>query len=338
MLRVSRTLLPMHPVEGDLINLRMPSQLKVSVIVPIYNGERFVESCCNQLAIQTLSEIEIILVDDGSTDGTGALCDEMQARYPNVRAVHQQNAGVSAARNCGVRLARGKYVAFVDVDDEYEPDMLEFEYDMAVSTGADVACLDSVSPNPDETVLLKGPERALECLLGKRIKMSCCNKLFKKELVATEPFPNGIRIHEDFAALYSILGSIETVACRNAEKYHYIHREGSSSKADVFIEKYFDGVNVIDGIVKDVEMRWPKLSEIAIARQAMVYLRISKIYWLRGAPLDFRERINAMKMYLENVPKRLVRKWFTRNDMIRLSLYLHCFPLFLLLVKTIDRN
>ena len=311
---------------------------KVSVVVPIYNGEQFVKECCAQLANQTLSDIEIILVNDGSTDKTRALCDEEQERRSNVTVIHQANEGVSVARNRGAEIARGEYVAFVDVDDGFEPDMLEFEYDMAVSAEADVVCLDPVVSDPDEVVLLKGARSAVELLIRKKISMSCCNKLFKKELVAAGPFPVGTRIHEDLAALYSILGNAETVACRNVEKYHYVHREGSSSKAEVFTEKYFDGVDVIDGIVRDVETRWPTLSEAARARQAMVYLRISKIYWLRGAPLECRERIDAMRARLESVSKKLVKKWFIRNDVIRLFLYLRCFPLFLLLIRTVDTN
>lgn len=311
---------------------------KVSVVVPIFNGEQFVKDCCAQLASQTLSDIEIILVDDGSTDMTGALCDEEQRRRPNVTAIHQMNEGVSVARNRGAEMARGEYVAFVDVDDGFEPDMLEFEYDMAASAGADVVCLDPVASDPDEVVLLKGARSAVELLLEKKIGMSCCNKLFKRELVAAGPFPAGIRIHEDLAALYSTLCMANIVVCRNARKYHYIHREGSSSKASVFSEKYFDGVDVIDRIVSDVATRWPDLSEVAEARRAMVYLRISKIYWLRGAPIEHRERIGRIKKYLRSVPKGLVDKWFIRNDAIRLALYRHCFPLFVLLVRTVDRN
>ena len=144
------------------------SRPKVSVVVPIYNGEQFVDSCCEQLASQTLTEIEVILVDDGSTDSTGSLCDAAQDYFSFVVAVHQEHAGVSAARNRGISLAQGEYIAFVDVDDEFEPDMLEFEYDLAISTGADVVCLDLISSDPDETVFFEGPERALECLLDKK--------------------------------------------------------------------------------------------------------------------------------------------------------------------------
>lgn len=318
--------------------LELQSSPKVTVVVPIYNGEQFVNSCCSQLFAQTLREIEIVLVDDGSNDRTGKLCDEIQCRCPSVVVIHQENAGVSAARNKGAMLARGEYVAFLDVDDEYDSDMLESEYNIAVATDADVVCLDPVSINPNETVLLDGPQRAIEYLLSKRIGMSCCNKLFKKELVATGPFPVGTRIHEDFAALYSVFCSVSVVACKNLTKYHYVHREGSSSRARNFSEKYFDAIDVIDGIAGDIKRRWPALSEVAEARRAMVYLRISKIYWLRGAPVEHRKRISKIKEYLRALPNNLVRRWFIRNDVIRLLLYLHCFPLFLLLIKTVDTN
>lgn len=312
---------------------------RISVIVPVYNAECFIEDCCRQLQEQTISSnIEVILVDDGSSDRSFSLCDKAQKMYQNVTALRQDHQGVSAARNLGIRFARGEYVAFVDVDDKYDSDMLEAELGIATLTGAEVVCMDAVSQDPRETVTLDGAQEAIGCLLRNRIEVSCWNKLFSREIIPSDPFPVGVRVYEDFYALYSVFTHVKKVACRNIVKYHYVRRAGSSSRTSVFTEKYFDGLDVADSIAGDVAERFPSLQGVAEARKALLYLRISKLYWLRGAPRAHRERIDYVRRYLSKVPKNLIREYFSRNDRIRLTLYLCCFPLFRLMVKTIDTN
>lgn len=312
---------------------------RISVIVPVYNAECFIEDCCRQLQGQTISsQIEVILVDDGSTDRSLSLCDKVQKTYQNVIALRQDHQGVSAARNLGVRFARGEYVAFVDVDDRYDSDMLETELGIAVATGADVVCMDAVSQDPQETVVLDGAQEAIGCLLRNRIEVSCWNKLFSRAVIPPDPFPVGVRVYEDLHALYSIFIHVRNVACRNIVKYHYVRRAGSSSRTKVFTEKYFDGLDVADSIAGDIKERFPGLQGAAEARKALLYLRISKLYWLRGAPRAYRERIDYVRRYLSKVPRNLIREHFSRNDRIRLTLYLHCFPVFRFMVKTIDTN
>ena len=111
----------------------------ISVIVPIYNVEPYLGECLDSLCGQTLRNIEIIGVDDGSTDGSGALLDEYAAKDKRIIAVHQKNAGVSAARNAGMHLAKGEYLAFVDGDDWMDADFLQKLYTMAQEYGADIA-------------------------------------------------------------------------------------------------------------------------------------------------------------------------------------------------------
>lgn len=312
---------------------------RISVIVPVYNAECFIEDCCRQLQGQTISSnIEVILVDDGSSDRSFSLCDKAQKKYQNVTALRQDHQGVSAARNLGIRSARGEYVAFVDVDDKYDSDMLEAELEIAVATGADVVCMDAVSQDPQETVVLDGAQEAIGCLLRNRIEVSCCNKLFSRAVIPPDPFPVGVRVYEDLYALYSVFTHVKKVACRNIVKYHYVRRAGSSSRTKVFSEKYFDGLDVADSIAGDTKERFPSLQGVAEARKALLYLRISKLYWLRGAPRAYRKRIDCVRRYLSKVPNNLVRQYFSRNDRIRFALYLRCLPLFRLMVKTIDTN
>ena len=109
----------------------------ISVIVPVYNVEKYLRQCLDSVLAQTYRELEIILVDDGSTDGSGAICDEYATRDSRIKVVHQQNGGLSSARNAGLDLATGEYVAFVDSDDYIHETMLELLYQALVENNAD---------------------------------------------------------------------------------------------------------------------------------------------------------------------------------------------------------
>lgn len=115
-----------------------PEQRKVSVIVPVYNSEKYLHECVLSLQKQTLSEIEIWLIDDGSTDASGRICDELAADDARIHVIHKQNEGAGLARNAGLAAAHGEYVAFVDSDDTVAFDMLEILYTEAKASGADM--------------------------------------------------------------------------------------------------------------------------------------------------------------------------------------------------------
>lgn len=310
---------------------------KVSVIVPVYNGERFVNGCCAQLVCQTLKGMEIIFIDDGSTDQSGALIDNCAEQYENVFALHQANMGVSAARNNGIAHASGVYIGFVDVDDEVDPDMFEALFEYADEEQLDVVCMDAIGDAGEKTVF-SDQRQWMSALFRADIRISACNKLFRRDLLQGKGFPEGKRIHEDLWAVYQALSAAESVGAIYLNKYHYIHRENSSSQARIFTEKYFDAVEIADWIYADAVRRFPDLQELAEARRAKTYLRITKIFYLRGAPVNHQKRILEMRRYLKSLPKRRLSTYFVRNDVIRYCLYLYTRPLFLLLLKTIDRN
>lgn len=115
-------------------------EYNVSVIVPIYNGEKYLERCLESILAQTLTGLEIILVDDGSKDTSGTICDYYAAKQENIKVIHKQNAGLTAAWKTGVTMATGQFVGFVDCDDYIDADMFEILFDKAMNTGADIVC------------------------------------------------------------------------------------------------------------------------------------------------------------------------------------------------------
>ena len=111
---------------------------KISVIIPVYNAEQYLRKCLDSVVSQTFRDIEIICVDDGSTDGSGAILDEYAAKDNRIVVIHQANAGVAAARNTGLKSAQGEYLAFLDSDDAYNPQLCELAYNRACQSGADI--------------------------------------------------------------------------------------------------------------------------------------------------------------------------------------------------------
>ena len=127
---------------------KMADKPFISIIVPVYNVEKYLRECLDSLCKQTLKEMEIILIDDGATDGSGAILDEYAARDDRIRVLHKKNAGVAAARNDGIRLAKGEWLAFVDSDDWLSPDMYEKAYAAVKNTDVDILYFDAVKSFP----------------------------------------------------------------------------------------------------------------------------------------------------------------------------------------------
>ena len=179
---------------------------KVSVIVPIYNAEKYIHKCIQSLLDQTYKNLEIILVDDGSTDHCPQICDEYAAEYQRVRAIHQKNTGVSGARSHGLELATGTKIAFVDSDDWIHPSMIEEMVSAAEKHAADIVVCDWMTFNHDEkkgevhTQLLDNNasmEQIRDEFLMDYHPNYMCNKLFNQELFIGIQFPENMFYYED---------------------------------------------------------------------------------------------------------------------------------------------
>lgn len=313
------------------------TNIKVSVIVPIYNGAEFVKECCKQLVNQTLDQVEIILVDDGSKDGTGKICDEMAIKYDQCYVYHQENKGVSAARNLGISHARGEYLGFVDVDDCFDKDMYEVLYNCATKNNLDMLCMDQYGEKNALTILEEQKE-ILSMFLKSKIGISVCSKLVHRSLFPEFCFPNGKRIYEDCEAVYLGLIHSKKVGILNVQKYHYIHHPNSSSRVVRFTEKYFDAIEIVDGICRKVDSNYPELKDDILRRKAVTYLRIVKIYYLRGCPKEYSEKIETLKDWLRKIPRDKLSMCYSRNDLVRYTLCLYMLPVFKLMIKLIDKQ
>ncbi len=229
--------------------------ITLSFIVPVYNVEAYLRKCVDSLLTQDYSEYEIILVNDGSTDNSGSICEEYAAKYDNVRVVHQENGGLSAARNSGIEIAQGEYIMFVDSDDYIEPNVLGGLMEQVERDNLDVLRyrLHYVNPqymvyNPYKSDPFKGNDYSSEptdgvTFLNTRMSTACYAWAFilRRDLIYTTPhaqyaenpnvlFTPGIYF-EDTDWTPRMLVKAQRVASTNTFVYNYLQREGSITKA-----------------------------------------------------------------------------------------------------------
>ncbi len=217
---------------------------KISVIVPVYNIAAFLPRCLDSLLAQTHQSMEIIAVDDGSTDESGAVLDEYAAKDARIRVIHQENGGVSSARLAGIEAAAGEYIGFCDGDDEVEPDMYERLLANLERYDADISHCGHRVEYPNGRVAwyyntgrLAQQDRteALTALLSGSFEPGLCNKLYKHSLLHTL-FHSGrmnmtVRINEDLLMNYYLFREAERTVYEDFCPYHYIKRDGSASMA-----------------------------------------------------------------------------------------------------------
>ena len=202
---------------------------KVSVIVPVYNTENYIEKCLNSLVNQTLEDIEIIVINDGSTDDSENLIDKFIGKYPNkIKYYKKENGGLSDARNYGLNYVTGEYIGFIDSDDYIELSMYEKMYNLAQNEQADIVECDFTWEYPDKIKIDTGIEYKDKEDLFTNSRVMACNKIFKKDIIDDIKFPKGLR-YEDVEFFYKLLPNVNKIAVLKEPLYYYIQRESSIS-------------------------------------------------------------------------------------------------------------
>lgn len=238
----------------------MISSMKISVIVPVYNCEPYLERCIRSIMAQTYSNLEIICVNDGSTDDSGNVLDKLSCEDARIRVIHQKNAGASAARNTGINVATGDLITFVDSDDAIEPDMYEALLPYFADKNVDIVhCgykrmyLDGSSKEVNGTGRQVHQTRyeAAECLLsGKMFVGSLCNKLFRSHLLAGVQFDTTLAINEDVLANAVLFHKANKSVFLDVGKYLVYERNGSASSVTKELKKLSDSVLAAEGMLQ----------------------------------------------------------------------------------------
>ena len=240
----------------------------ISVIVPVYNVEKYLGKCVDSILAQTYENLEIILVEDGTRDGCGAICDAYAAKDPRVRVIHKENGGLSSARNAGMDIARGEYFGFVDSDDWIEPETYETLLNLAEKYDADLVSgsrYDVAEPTGERTLGLHHEKE--ECIsamemLGRVFVWDGCDsaawdKLYRRHLFADIRYPLGM-YSEDIAIFYKLMEKANRVALCPKPLYNYLHRENSITTAKLS-EKTFHYPNHTEVIYPYICANHPQL-------------------------------------------------------------------------------
>ena len=211
----------------------------ISIIIPCFNAEKTLEKCLESVVQQSYANLEIIIIDDGSTDETSLIYNKFQSNDERILVLKLQNSGVSKARNTGVKAATGDYICFVDSDDWAELNYCSELYSLLVGENADISIVEASYEDENGNVLCSKPtseekifdgNRALVLLLeDQEIQSHPWGKLFKADLLKNVHFPENLKCFEDYSTLFKIFNKAVKVIKSNEKLYHYIQREDSLS-------------------------------------------------------------------------------------------------------------
>ena len=250
--------------------------MDISVIIPVYNVEEYLKRCVDSVINQVNTTLEIILVDDGSTDSSGKICEDYAANYPEIKCLHIKNSGPSTAKNAGYDLAQGNYVAFIDSDDEIKPNMFSEMLQSGYKHNADIVCCNYIQINEDRTFehtehtgleyVLNQDEAIKAILLKDKIYSQCWTKIYKRTTMMENHIRNinGLKTDEDFIYNIQAFPCSQTVCIVDKPLYIYSHRTKSLSK-DYFknhINLYIDNrILRLELLEKIIREKFPHLQE-----------------------------------------------------------------------------
>lgn len=308
--------------------------MKITVIVPIYNIIDCLERCVRSIINQTYKDLEIILVDDGSTDGTEKLVDELGKLDDRIKVIHKENGGSSSARNLGLAHATGEYIGFIDSDDYIEPDMYELLADAVVRGGYRMAQIsrDEVNEDgskrpdvcipPKEEQVISAADMMKELLMH-RGDCSFCTRICHRDLFNNREFPVG-ELNEDFKLLTQMLLEVDHFPILPKQCYHVYYRMNSNSRRkdkDDFSRVFTDIVVNAEYISKLVDEHYPELKAIAF-RFGMV----QRLDYMLHIPISKMTRDNEFYREVvanirKNWTKILANKVLTGKSKIYLTLF-----------------
>ena len=284
----------------------------LSVIVPVYNVELYIERCANSILCQSYNNIELILVDDGSTDSSGMICESIASKDCRVKVIHQENQGLGPARNTGLEVINGDYVTFVDSDDWVEPNTYELMIHKMITNGCDVStCARNIVT--DEWIIercfclesgmrLNNTEAVNYFLLQKNMNMSACDKVYVASLFEHTRFPGNFLVSEDIVPIYSVLSRARGIYLTGVPLYNYYYRDGSLSKTR-FSTKTMGMVYYSEDVAKRVCKDFPDL--VASADYFKIDQLITAYRILRRSKYSGEEKKELLQKLKDNFGKAL---------------------------------
>ncbi len=246
---------------------------KVSIVIPVYNVEKYIVKCVSSVMNQTYSNIEIILVDDGSTDKSGEICDVLATKDSRIKVYHKKNGGPSDARNYGIDRVHSKYITFIDSDDYVTKDYVKYLLGLLKKTKSDIASCsykriyssaDCLNKQKEHIEVMKSSKAIEMYLYKKTFTASAHCKIYKSELFSNIRYPVGY-IYEDMAVICELLAAANSIAVSNQQKYYYRQRENSIMRG-AFHSGKMQRIEVAETVRSFIQQQYPEILSAAEAR------------------------------------------------------------------------
>lgn len=320
------------------MSMRGRTEMKISVIIPVYNIEKFIERCVNSIINQTYKNLEIILVDDGSTDNSGKICDEFAKKDSRIIVIHKSNKGLSDTRNIGIEKATGDYLSFIDGDDWIEKDTYEQFLLNNKEINADLIVFGMSIDYEDGTTKIKylPQKEILDNKKGliylnsfKNIEVSSCNKIYKKELFSNIRFPVG-KLCEDYYIMYKLFDKSKKIMILPITKYHYFQRINSITKNK---KVNMDFLYAAEEQMIYIEKKYPDISHIARSNYAFSILTIYNVKCKKGLLNERKERIRLVKSTKKYIKDVLLNKDLFLNKKIQFLMFYYLNVVYYFIIK-----
>ena len=294
----------------------------ISIIVPIYNVGKYLPKCIESILNQTFKNFELILVNDGSTDNSGVVCDDYAKKDTRIKIIHKSNGGVSSARNAGLYVAKGEYIGFVDPDDYIDKNMYEKLYRLCIDNNSDIAiCRFNREINgkiqnkesTEEIIELNNMEAMNELFKGNLYRFSLCNKLFSKKCFNDVLFPEE-RIHEDLSTTYKLFDNSKKTVYINYCGYIYVRRE-NSILTSTYNEKRLQAFIAWDEIIEFIDKNYYEIIEQVIA--TFTYWCVDNILYILNQVNNSKKKNNYLNIIQKYTTKYYI--YIKRNNILSRS-------------------
>jgi glycosyltransferase involved in cell wall biosynthesis len=302
---------------------------KVSVIVPIYNTGKYLERCINSILNQTYGNLEIILVNDGSTDDSRYICERFSRKYKHIKCINKKNTGVSDSRNEGINVAQGDLITFVDSDDVISEDMIEMLVELLEIENADLSICkiryihennNYYIPSSNYKKFNFSREETLKAILNiHSFNIGPCGKIYKRKLLDNLRFESNLHINEDILFLFLYATRCDKTVYIDSEKYFYIRREGSASTSP-FSKKNFDTLFVTQTIL-DLCKFTPSLIDNSIRFALKNYIKLANKIIYSNYNL-FKDELKMVTNKIDYYRKRI--KFSKHNFKIKIICFMIC--------------
>lgn len=312
-------------------------EYKLSVIVPVYNTELYLDKCLESLKNQSLSDIEIIIVDDGSTDGSEKIAKRYVNENSNFYYYYKKNGGLSSARNYGIQKAKAEYIGFVDSDDWVDSKMFELLYKRIIENKSDISICginyiyeDGSIKNSELGVKKERNVSSTEALktmfIGNEFRCHAVNKLYKKELFENIQFPNG-KFVEDVFTMYRLIDKATKVTLIKPKLYYYLQARKDSIVNTKFNVKFFEMFDALSEIEKYFNERelFNEIKEEYMCFQIKNISNIARLLALSYNNMNTKERNEYWNIYISYCEKNLYKNWrknkyLNRKEILRIIL------------------